>query len=208
MRNKRHYNTQDTLYNARQVRSIHRIHNPVATIPFYGGEKMLEKLKNELLSLLQELPKNNLVCLTSGNVSARDPETGLIVIKPSGIPYAQLDENQLVVLTSDGKIVEGKCKPSSDTASHLYIYQHRADVNGIVHTHSMFATVFAALGKNIPVLITETAEEFGGEIPCAEFVLIGDNEIGKQIVKHGEHCNAVLLKNMVFLLLLLHLARQ
>jgi hypothetical protein len=93
MRNKRHYNTQDTLYNARQVRSIHRIHNPVATIPFYGGEKMLEKLKNELLSLLQELPKNNLVCLTSGNVSARDPETGLIVIKPSGIPYAQLDEN-------------------------------------------------------------------------------------------------------------------
>jgi L-ribulose-5-phosphate 4-epimerase len=155
---------------------------------------MLEELKKEMVGLLQELPKNNLVCLTSGNVSARDPQSGLVVIKPSGVPYDQLDESKLVVLTLDGKIVEGNYKPSSDTASHLYIYQNRSDVNGIVHTHSMYATVFASLGKNIPVLITETAEEFGGEIPCADFVLIGDSEIGKQVVKYGERCNAVLLK--------------
>jgi len=155
---------------------------------------VLEKLKSELLNLLQELPKNNLVCLTSGNVSARDAQSGFVVIKPSGVPYDQLDKSKLVVLTMDGKIVEGNYKPSSDTASHLYIYRNRSDVNGIVHTHSMYATVFAALGKNIPVLITETAEEFGEEIPCADFVLIGDSEIGKQVVKHGEHCRAVLLK--------------
>jgi L-ribulose-5-phosphate 4-epimerase len=155
---------------------------------------MLEELKKEMVGLLQELPKNNLVCLTSGNVSARDTQSGLVVIKPSGVPYDQLDASKLVVLTIDGKVVEGNYKPSSDTASHLYIYQNRSDVNGIVHTHSMYATVFAALGKNIPVLITETAEEFGGEIPCAGFVLIGDSEIGKQVVKYGEHSNVVLLK--------------
>ncbi|HOJ00443.1 MAG TPA: L-ribulose-5-phosphate 4-epimerase [Anaerolineaceae bacterium] len=155
---------------------------------------MLEALKKEMVELLKELPQNGLVCLTSGNVSARDAKTGLVMIKPSGVPYEQLDESKLVVLNLDGKVVEGSYKPSSDTASHLYIYQNRQDVNGIVHTHSAYATVFAALGKNIPVLTTETAEEFGGEIPCAEFVLIGDDEIGKQVVLYGERCNAVLLK--------------
>ncbi len=155
---------------------------------------MLEELKRQLVDLLLELPGNQLVCLTSGNVSMRDTKTGLILIKPSGVPYEQIDESKIVVLDIDGNVVEGTCKPSSDTASHLYIYQHRDDVNGIVHTHSRFAAVFAALGKNIPVVITETAEEFGGEIPCSEFVLIGDSEIGKQVVKYGENCDAVLLK--------------
>jgi len=155
---------------------------------------MLEELKKELVNLLLELPGNQLVCLTSGNVSIRDTKTGLILIKPSGVPYDQIDESKIVVLDIDGNVVEGTCKASSDTASHLYIYQHREDVNGIVHTHSRYAAVFAALGKSIPVVITETAEEFGGEIPCSEFVLIGDSEIGKQVVKYGENCNAVLLK--------------
>lgn len=155
---------------------------------------MLEELKIELVNLLLELPRNQLVCLTSGNVSIRDAKTGLILIKPSGVPYDQIEPSKVVVLDIDGNVVEGTCKPSSDTASHLYIYQHRADVNGIVHTHSRFAAVFAGLGKNIPVIITETAEEFGGEIPCSDFVLIGDSEIGKQVVKYGENCNAVLLK--------------
>jgi len=155
---------------------------------------MLEELKMELVSLLLELPRNQLVCLTSGNVSIRDTKTGLILIKPSGVPYDQIEPSKVVVLDIDGNVVEGTCKPSSDTASHLYIYQQRTDVNGIVHTHSRFAAVFAALGKNIPVVITETAEEFGEEIPCSDFVLIGDSEIGKQVVKYGENCNAVLLK--------------
>ena len=155
---------------------------------------MLEELKKELVRLLLELPKNRLICLTSGNVSIRDTRSGLILIKPSGMPYDQIDASKIVVLDIDGKVVEGTCKPSSDTASHLYIYQQRNDVNGIVHTHSRYAAVFAALGINIPVVITETAEEFGGEIPCSEFVLIGDSEIGKQVVKYGESCDAVLLK--------------
>lgn len=155
---------------------------------------MLDELKEELIFLLQELPKNNLVCLTSGNVSVRDVETGLIIIKPSGIPFGEIRENHLVVMERSGEIVEGVCKPSSDTQSHLYIYQHLNEVNGIVHTHSMYATSFAALGQNIPVFITETAEEFGGEIPCADFVLIGDNEIGKQVVKYGKNSKSVLLK--------------
>jgi len=155
---------------------------------------MLEELKEELVDLIQELPENDLVCLTSGNVSIRDTRSGLILIKPSGVPYDQIDISKIVVIDIDGNIVEGTYKPSSDTASHLYIYQHYSDVNGIVHTHSRYAAVFASLGKNIPVVFTETAEEFGGEIPCADFVLIGDSEIGKQVVKYGKGYNAVLLK--------------
>ncbi len=155
---------------------------------------MLEKLKHELIDLLNELPAHNLVCLTSGNVSLRDRASGLILIKPSGMPFESIHEQDIVVLEQDGQVVEGGRKPSSDTFSHLYIYRNMPHVNGIVHTHSMFATSFAALGRNIPVCITETAEEFGGEIPCTDFVLIGDEHIGQQVVKYGQHCKAVLLK--------------
>jgi len=155
---------------------------------------MLEQLKDQLTSLLKQLPKNNLVCSTSGNISARDKTTNLIIIKPSGIPYELIEPQHLVVLDTNGKIVEGNCKPSSDTKSHLYIYQNRDDIFGITHTHSKYATAFAAHGSEIPVFITETAEEFGGAIPCAEFVLIGDDEIGRQVIKNGNTSNAVLLK--------------
>jgi len=99
------------------------------------------------------------------------------------------------VLNLDGDIVEGGLKPSSDTASHLYIYRHRSDVNGVVHTHSSYATAFAALGKPIPVYLTAMADEFGGPIPCAGFALIGGEEIGKQVVEHIGTSPAVLLKN-------------
>ena len=88
----------------------------------------------------------------------------------------------MVVLDLDGRVVEGTLKPSSDTASHLYIYRHRPDVNGVVHTHSRYATAFAAVGRPIPVYLTAQADEFGGEIPCAGFALIGDEEIGAQVV--------------------------
>jgi len=155
---------------------------------------MLETLKSKLIYLLNELPKNNLVCLTSGNVSLRDVDTGLILIKPSGIPFSDILEEDIVILKENGEIVEGKRKPSSDTFSHLYIYRNMKEINGIVHTHSCYATCFAALGWNIPVFITETAEEFGGEIPCSDFVLIGDEQIGEQVVRFGKQCNSVLLK--------------
>lgn len=156
---------------------------------------MLEKLKEELVQLHLELPKNNLVAWTSGNVSGRDLETGYVVIKPSGVKYEDLRADQLVVLDLNGKIIEGNLKPSSDTASHLYIYRHRLDVNGIVHTHSTYATAFAALGKPIPVYLTAIADEFGGSIPCGGFALIGGEEIGRVVVESIEDSPAVLLKN-------------
>jgi L-ribulose-5-phosphate 4-epimerase len=156
---------------------------------------MLDQLKEQVWKLHMELPRNGLVVWTGGNVSARDPETNLVVIKPSGVLYDELRPEDHVVLNLDGEIVEGSLKPSSDTASHLYIYRHRPDVNGVVHTHSSYATAFAALGKPIPVYLTAMADEFGGPIPCAGFALIGGEEIGKQVVEHIGTSPAVLLKN-------------
>jgi L-ribulose-5-phosphate 4-epimerase len=156
---------------------------------------MLEELKAQLLDLHLELPKNNLVVWTGGNVSARDKETGLVVIKPSGIRYEEMRPEHMVVLDLDGRIVEGGLKPSSDTASHLYIYKHRPDVGGVVHTHSAYATAFAAANRPIPVVLTAIADEFGGPIPCGGFALIGDEAIGKVVVESIGKSPAVLLKN-------------
>jgi L-ribulose-5-phosphate 4-epimerase len=142
-----------------------------------------------------ELPKNNLVTWTGGNVSGRDPETGLVVIKPSGIRYEDLKPEHLVIVDVDGNIVEGDLNPSSDTASHLYIYRQRPDVGGIVHTHSPYATAFAALGKPIPVYLTAMADEFGGPIPCGGFALIGGEAIGRVVCESIGDSPAVLLKN-------------
>jgi L-ribulose-5-phosphate 4-epimerase len=155
---------------------------------------MLEHIKEEVYRLHLELPKYGLVVWTSGNVSARDPESGLVVIKPSGIPYEELRPEHHVVVNLEGDIIEGTLKPSSDTTSHLYIYQHREDVNGVVHTHSPYATAFAAVGRSIPVCLTAMGDEFGGPIPCAGFALIGDKEIGQQVVEHIGSSPAVLLK--------------
>jgi len=155
---------------------------------------VLEALREELWQLHLELPKNRLVAWTSGNVSARDPATGLVVIKPSGVRYEQLRPEQMVILDLAGNIVEGDLKPSSDTASHLYIYRRRPDVNGVVHTHSPYATAFAALGKPIPVYLTAMGDEFGGPIPCGDFALIGGEEIGQIVVETIGDSPAVLLK--------------
>ena len=156
---------------------------------------MLDAIRDELVRLHAELPRNGLVAWTSGNVSARDPDTGLVAIKPSGVRYEDLTAASMVVLDLDGRIVEGTNKPSSDTASHLHIYRHRPDVNGVVHTHSRFATAFAAVGRSIPVVLTAQADEFGGEIPCAGFAMIGDEAIGAQVVATIGSSPAVLLKN-------------
>ena len=156
---------------------------------------MLETLREQVWKLHLELPKNDLVRWTGGNVSGRDPETGLVVIKPSGVKYPDLKPEHLVVLDVDGKIIEGNLSPSSDTASHLYIYRQRPDVGGIVHTHSPYATAFAAIGKPIPVYLTAIADEFGGPIPVGGFALIGGEEIGKVVVESIGRSPAVLLKN-------------
>jgi L-ribulose-5-phosphate 4-epimerase len=156
---------------------------------------MLEKLKEELVELHLELPKNNLVVWTGGNVSARDPQTGLVAIKASGIRYEEMRPEHMTVVDLDGKVVEGDFKPSSDVYSHLYIYKHRPDVGGVVHTHSVYATAFAAVNKPIPVVLTAIADEFGGPIPCGGFALIGDDAIGKVVVESIGKSPAVLLKN-------------
>lgn len=156
---------------------------------------MLEKLKEELVQLHLELPKHNLVVWTGGNVSARDPGTGLVVIKASGIRYEEMRPQHMVVVDMDGKLVEGDYKPSSDVYSHLYIYKHRPDVGGVVHTHSVYATAFAAANKPIPVVLTAIADEFGGPIPCGGFALIGDEAIGKVVIESIGNSPAVLLKN-------------
>jgi L-ribulose-5-phosphate 4-epimerase len=154
----------------------------------------LEALRQELLDLHVELPRNNLVVWTGGNISVRDPGTGLVVIKPSGVRYQDLTVGSMIVVDLDGRVVEGAFQPSSDTASHLYVYRHRPDVFGVVHTHSRFATAFAAVGRSIPVYLTAQADEFGGEIPCAGFALIGDEAIGKLVVDGIGRSPAILLR--------------
>lgn len=157
----------------------------------------LQRLREEVCELHHELPKNNLVAWTSGNVSARDPESGLVVIKPSGLKFRELTPENMVIVDVDGNVVEGDLKPSSDTASHCYVYRHKPDVNGIVHTHSRYATAFAALGRSIPCVLTAMGDEFGGPIPCAGFALIGGEEIGEQVVRglEGSNSPAVLLQS-------------
>jgi L-ribulose-5-phosphate 4-epimerase len=156
---------------------------------------MLEKLKEELVHLHLELPRHNLVAWTSGNVSARDPETGLVVIKPSGIRYEDLTPESMVVVDLDGKLVEGQYKPSSDTFAHAYVYRHRPDVNGVVHTHSTFATAWAAAGRPIPPVLTAICDEFGGPIPVGAYAKIGGDEIGQEIIRSIGSSPAILMKN-------------
>ena len=156
---------------------------------------MLETIKTEVCRLNCELPENNLVVWTGGNVSVRDPETGYVVIKPSGVKFEDLTPENMVVVDPDGEKVEGDLNASSDTASHLYIYRHMPEVNGVVHTHSNYATAFAALGKPIPAVLTGIGDEFGGPIPCGGFALIGGEEIGKIVVETIGTSPACLLKN-------------
>ena len=156
---------------------------------------MLEKLKEELVQLHLELPKNNLVVWTGGNVSARDHETGLVVIKPSGVKYDELTPEIMVVVNLDGNVVEGELKPSSDTFAHVYVYRHRSDVNGVVHTHSTFATAWAAAGKPIPPVLTAICDEFGGPIPVGAYAKIGGDDIGQEIIHSIGSSPAILMKN-------------
>ncbi len=158
---------------------------------------LLEQLREEVCRLHAELPKNNLVAWTSGNISARDPETGLVVIKPSGLRFEDLRPASMVITDLQGRVVEGDLAPSSDTASHCYIYRHMQHINGVAHTHSRYATAFAVVGEPIPCVTTAMADEFGGEIPCCGFCLIGGEEIGKLVVdKLTEHRSpATLLQN-------------
>ena len=155
---------------------------------------MIVAAQEEVCRLHGELVRNGLVAWTSGNVSARAGD--LMVIKPSGLSYDDLTPESMVVCDLEGNVVSGTLKPSSDTASHAYIYRSMPEVGGIVHTHSTYATAWAARGEQIPCVITAMGDEFGGPIPVGPFALIGGEEIGKAVVETlaGSRSPAVLLK--------------
>ena len=155
---------------------------------------LLKKLRKIVCKCNMQLPKKDLVRGTSGNVSGRDPETGLIVIKPSGVNFEDLTPKSMVVVTLEGNVVEGDLNPSTDTDTHLYVYQHRADVLGIVHTHSPYASSFAALGKPIPACLT-TCGMLGGEVPLGGYAPIGGEDIGQEIIDKIGRSLAIIMQN-------------
>jgi len=144
-----------------------------------------------------ELTENGLVAWTAGNVSARIPGTDLFVIKPSGLRYRQLSPESMIIVDLDGRKVDGELSPSSDTAAHAYVYAHMPEVGGVVHTHSPYATAWAARGEPIPCVLTAMADEFGGSIPVGPFALIGNDDIGRGIVAtlSGGRSPAVLMRS-------------
>lgn len=154
----------------------------------------LEALREEVYKSNMLLPKAGLVVMTSGNVSGRDPETNLVVIKPSGYAYEKLSPQDMVILDLDGNIVEGNLGPSTDTETHLYVYRQRPDVFGVCHTHSKFASVFAALGEAISACLTASTM-LGGEIPLGGYVPIGGEAIGKEIVAKIGSKLAIIMQN-------------
>jgi L-ribulose-5-phosphate 4-epimerase len=155
---------------------------------------LLEQLRETVWKCNLELPKNDLVKMTSGNVSGRDPETGLVVIKPSGVSFEELTPEDMVVVDLDCRVVEGRLKPSTDTDTHLYVYARRDDVLGIAHTHSPYASSFAALGQPIPACLT-TCGMLGGEVPLGGYAPIGGEDIGQEIIDKIGRALAIVMQN-------------
>lgn len=157
----------------------------------------IDALREQVAKLHAELPRNELVVWTAGNISARVPGQDLLVIKPSGVAYDAITSATMVICDFDGRLVEGDFAPSSDTAAHAYVYKHMPEVGGVVHTHSTYATAWAARGEAIPCVLTMIADEFGGDIPVGPFALIGDDSIGRGIVDtlRGSRSRAVLMQN-------------
>ena len=158
---------------------------------------VVAELRRELHRLHAELPRNGLVAWTSGNLSARVPGEELMVVKASGVPFAELTPAAMVVCDFDGLLVEGDLSPSSDAATHGHVYRALPAVGAVAHTHSAYATAWAARGEPIPCVLTAMADEFGGAIPVGPFALIGDAEIGRGIVAtlRGHRSPAVLMRS-------------
>jgi L-ribulose-5-phosphate 4-epimerase len=160
---------------------------------------LLETLRKEVCWANQQLPKLGLVAWTSGNVAGRDPESGLVVVKPSGVLFDELTPETMPVVDLDGRIIEGTLKPSVDTATALYMLKHLPQFHAVIHTHSRYATAFAALGRGIPVYLTEHGDAFGIPIPCGGYAKIGGIEVGQEAVRVlrqiNFQCPAVLMQN-------------
>jgi L-ribulose-5-phosphate 4-epimerase len=151
-------------------------------------------VRNQLVQLHLQLKEAGLVVWSGGNISQR--VEGGFLIKPSGLLYNQLTPESMVLCDLAGNVIEGAHAPSSDTASHAYIYRNMPAVNGVVHTHSNYASAWAAVEKPIPCILTAIADEFGGEIPLGPFAIIGDDSIGKGVVEtlEGSRSKAVLMR--------------
>jgi L-ribulose-5-phosphate 4-epimerase len=159
--------------------------------------KEIQALREQVSALHAELVRYGLVVWTAGNVSGRVPGHELMVIKPSGIAYDELTPESMIVCDLNGTVVEGDLSPSSDTAAHAYVYRHMPHVGGVVHTHSTYASAWAARGEPVPCVLTAMADEFGADIPIGPFALIGDDSIGRGIVETlaGHRSPAVLMRN-------------
>ena len=158
----------------------------------------IDEVRLELVALHAELVRTGLVAWTQGNVSSRIPGEDRFVIKPSGVSYDELTAASMVVVDLDGeRVVEGDHAPSSDTATHAHIYREMPHVGGVVHTHSPYATAWAAVGEPIPCVLTAIADEFGGEIPVGPFARIGGEEVGAGVVATlaGSRSPAVLMRS-------------
>lgn len=164
-------------------------------------EASILAVRDELVELHAELVRYGLIVWTGGNVSSRVPGTELFVIKPSGVSYDDLTAESMILCDLDGDVIAGSAgserAPSSDTAAHAYVYRSMPEVGGVVHTHSTYATAWAARGEEIPCVITAMADEFGGPIPIGPFAIIGDDSIGRGIVQtlSGHRSRAVLMQN-------------
>jgi L-ribulose-5-phosphate 4-epimerase len=157
----------------------------------------IDAVRRNVAELHEELTRNGLVVWTQGNISERVPDSELVVIKPSGVAYADLSPEAMVVVDLDGNVVDGDLSPSSDTATHLYVYRELDWVGGVAHTHSAYATAWAARGEPIPCVLTAIADEFGGDIPLGPFARIGGQEIGQGIVDtlRDSRSRAVLMRS-------------
>lgn len=161
----------------------------------------IQRTREEVARLHAELTRYGLVIWTGGNISGRVPGAELFVIKPSGVSYDELVPDNMILCDLDGNVVPGspgsERSPSSDTAAHAYVYRNMPRIGGVVHTHSTYATAWAARGEAIPCVITGMADEFGGEIPVGPFAIIGDDSIGRGIVAtlDGHRSRAVLMQN-------------
>jgi L-ribulose-5-phosphate 4-epimerase len=164
-------------------------------------EAIISASRKRVAELHKELVRNELVVWTGGNISERihfeDGSADLFAIKPSGVSYDALKAEDIVICDLDGNVVDGKHKASSDTDSHAYVYRHMPEINGVVHTHSNYASAWAATGQEIPCVLTAMADEFGGPIPVGPFAIIGDDSIGRGIVDTlaGHRSTAVLMQN-------------
>lgn len=167
----------------------------------YTETPAVRAVREQVSALHAELTRNGLVVWTGGNISGRVPGTDLFVIKPSGVDYDDLTPENMILCTLDGDVVPGSAgsdrSPSSDTAAHAYVYRTMPEVGGVVHTHSTYATAWAARAEPIPCVITAMADEFGGDIPVGPFAIIGDDSIGRGIVATltGHRSRAVLMQN-------------